>query len=115
MQFCNFAARITAANEKDNLYSFEILDRDCFEINKKYFTMDNSEIEMFFIKDNLIHDIFIHGQNMKILKKKRLLFLDFCSAFVATNFTFYLKNKAAAQLSPGDVIFIRTNLLWKKN
>lgn len=118
MQFCNFAAKLTKVNHYENQYYFDILDKECFEINKKYYTLDNTDIEVFFIKDNRIYDILLHGQIIKILRKKRMLYLDYCNALVATNSVFSIKNSKAydfveVDLCVGDIIFIRTNLLWK--
>jgi hypothetical protein len=113
MNFCNFAVKITGVNDDENKYNFEIIDTKCFEINKKYYTLDNVEsVEVFFIKNNQIFDIDIQGKNCKILKKKKLLFLEFANAFLATDTIFSFKNHNKHSICVGDIIFIRTNLLW---
>lgn len=116
MQYCNFAVKITSVNYDENKYHFDIIDSKCFEINKKYYTLDNVEdLEMFFIKDNQIFDIDIIGKNCRILKKKKILCLEFCNVFFATDKIFSIKqnNKNDThKLNVEDVLFIRTNLVW---
>lgn len=124
MDYCSFAVRITRADNRANSYEFQIIDTLIFELNQKYYTRDNCDVEMFFILDNEKYDIQIAGQFSRVLLKKRLLTLDYCSGFLATHSVFKIipgdtPCRTAAALPPnllcdGDILFLRTNLLTKK-
>lgn len=125
MDYCSFAVRITRADNRANSYEFQIVDTFIFELNVKYYTRDNCDVEMFFILDNEKYDIQIAGQFSRVFLKKRLLTLDYCSGFLATHSAFKIVSgdksfcQMAAALPPnflcdGDILFIRTNLLAKK-
>lgn len=125
MDYCSFAVRITRADNRANSYEFQIVDTFIFELNVKYYTRDNCDVEMFFILDNEKYDIQIAGQFSRVFLKKRLLTLDYCSGFLATHSAFKIVSgdksscRTAAPLPPnficdGDILFIRTNLLAKK-
>jgi hypothetical protein len=118
MYFCNFAVRIIKQIDENN-FEFDVLDKNFFELNKKYFTKDNQEVEIFFILNNELFDIEIPSIKSRILLKKKLLFLDYCSTFTPLKNEFkILKNEINLEkvntLTPGDVIFIRTNLVSNK-
>jgi hypothetical protein len=134
--FCNFAVRITSTDSTLNQYTFDIIDDAFFSINTKYYTTENAEVEMFFIRNNKIYDIRMTGQYHRVFLKKRLMTLDYCSGFSATVNTFsivkcvsdsavpsdailsgnentFALQKDECDLEIGDILFIQTNLLSK--
>jgi hypothetical protein len=136
--FCNFAVRITTADPFLNQYTFDIIDDAFFSTNTKYFTAENTEVEMCFIRNNKIYDIHMTGQYHRVFLKRRLMTLDYCSGFLATLKTFSIAKCVSDSTSPsdailsdndnarsldklqtdcglevGDVVFIQTNLLSK--
>jgi hypothetical protein len=70
MNFCNFFIKIIAIDAEKKEYEFKILDRDKFELNKKYFTAGDEKVETFFILNNKIYDIQLEGMELYVYKEK---------------------------------------------
>jgi hypothetical protein len=106
---CSFAVRIDVVDKEQ--VRFNIIDKISFNESRTYLTCDGeTDVHCFFVKNNQRYPIFLAGEKIRHVTKRLV------SGFVSF-FSFRLSSRqfrladAASILSPGETIFIRSNLL----
>jgi hypothetical protein len=116
MLMCSFAVEVTQIDFEKKIVYFKIIDKNSFELNKKYFTVDSNRISFYFVKQNKDLHIRLKGVTERHIYKKSFFAFDTHYSFLTTEteFEFCSPNQfTESKISLGDILFIRSNLVYR--
>lgn len=113
---CSFPVQVNQIDYEKKIIYFKIIDQNSFELNKKYYTVDSNRICFYFVKENKNFYIQLKGNKERHFYKKTFFSFDIHYSFSTSEceFEFCSPNHfSESKISLGDVLFIRSNLVYR--